>query len=130
VQFRRGVDAWPDADLKFRSAVSSEAKRGVNFGGKYRLVERSCGTGCISIALLELANGVLFRDMPFGTVVVERSGAARPFRGLTYRANSRLLVVEGCVDCTDGKGKGEVLRLYFVWQDDGFRELSRTSLNP
>ena len=116
--------SYPDGDPKFRDAVLDEVSRGVNFAGHYAIVQWSCGSGCRSIAVVDVATGAMYRQMPYHSLLVgpfrSDSGALKQCEGLQFRVGSRLLIAEGCFDTADGPGKGYCGREYFEWRDGRF----------
>src|SRR5208282_3369622 len=91
-------------DRLFRTRIREGASKGPNFAGHYTIAEWGCGSGCISIALVDAADGTVFK-VPFdvlgwGMPLMEYEGRYAPnregFAPLSYRLDSRLLIVRGC----------------------------------
>ena len=60
---------------------------GINFGGHFTILEKSCGTCCSSIFIIDRRNGHIFTDVK-ATGYDEETGAY----GYTYRKGSLLLI--------------------------------------
>jgi hypothetical protein len=94
----------------FRTAIREAAKNGVNFAGHYVIADWGCGTGCTQFVVQDALTGTVV-DPPFQWVEfhywgflskIPKWAAYEPrwtcFDGfLTYRRDSSLLVVEGCI---------------------------------
>ena len=105
-------DPQPDSDERHRGSVEISAQRGPNFAGRYTIAEWSCGTGCSSSVVVDARNGQLYRDMPYGTL--DLSGTK--YTGLSFRVDSSLLIVEGCLDTdADQEHTPECSRGYYHW---------------
>jgi hypothetical protein len=54
----------------FRAAIRNSAARGPNFAGRYTIAEWGCGAGCVSIVIVDAANGAVrpgpFRNLGWG----------------------------------------------------------------
>jgi len=128
-KFKKGV--WPYEDPRFREAALTAALQGPNFGGKFTIINISCGTGCGYIAVLDQATGAITVDMPFFSLLVGpfqvKAKGERSLAGLSYRLDSRLMVAEGCFDTTDGR-KGHCSTDYFLWNGKRFSLLKRISI--
>ena len=90
----------PDADPRFRETVELEVEQGINFAGHLVLVAHSCGSGCIEADFVDMLSGRVLHNDGFGSLLVgpfrSKSGDTFQYRGLTFRADSRLLMAEGC----------------------------------
>lgn len=113
-QFVRG-DLLPDGDLRYRASVTRAAQQGPNFAGHYTIAQWSCGTGCSSGIVVDAKTGELYREMPYGTL--DTSGTA--YGGLSFRIDSTLLIIEGCVD-TDQQEIPDCSRAYYRWSPPRF----------
>lgn len=109
----------------FRTVIEESEKKGPNFAGHYRIAEWGCGTGCISIAVVDAISGDVF-DGPFGKLPRGSIYLGPPpdpaQTGLLFRVNSRLLVVTGCPNWKD------CAKYYYEWQGNKFRLLLRRPL--
>jgi len=52
----------------YRTRIREGAKKGPNFAGHYTIVEWGCGSGCLSIAIVDAATGMVWDD-PFHTLI-------------------------------------------------------------
>jgi hypothetical protein len=121
-KFKPGTDTWPDADPRFRVAVQFDVAKGANFAGAYTIVRTSCGTGCFYVVVVDVRTGDIFEDLTFRMVVV---GRPDEYSGLSFRLNSRLLIVEGLVD-----GSHKPTRSYYQWGGTGFRLIKTVRIAP
>jgi hypothetical protein len=108
-------DLLPDSDERYRGSVTLDAQQGPNFAGHYTIAQWSCGTGCSSSVVVDAETGQLYRHMPYGTL--DTSGTA--YTGLSFRINSSLLIVEGCID-TDQTEQPDCSRSYYRWAPPRF----------
>jgi hypothetical protein len=93
---------------RFRTEIRKQAKLGPDFAGHYRVAVWGCGTGCASFGVVDLKTGAIV--FPPDLTTVEQVASA-PLDHLTYRADSRLLVVTGAPD-EDFKRLG--IRFYVI----------------
>ena len=121
-RFRHGVHIWPDSDPRFRSTVEFELAKGANFAGNYTVVQTTCGTGCSYVVVVDTRSGEIFENLAFRMVVVGHPGE---FQGLSYRLDSRLLIVDGFVD----ESKTPT-RSYYLWRDERFRLIQKAPITP
>lgn len=119
-------DRWPEGDPKFREAVIHAAGVGPNFAGAFTIVEVSCGTGCMTIAIINQNDGTVFTHMPFVSINVgyDPLKGTSEYRGPMYRLDSRLLVVEGWLS-TARETRDRPVRDSYVWTGNQFRLLKR-----
>ena len=76
-----------------------------------------CGAGCVSIAVIDVTSGAVY-EAPFGSLPSAHvSFPASPDAGLSYRPDSRLLIVN---DCPNEKNCGVY---YYEWTGTFFRHL-------
>jgi hypothetical protein len=68
----------------FRTRIIDAMRKGVNFDGRYALVQFGCGTGCVSVDVANLATGRVFR-FPLGGEKYERLD-------LQFRPDSALII--------------------------------------
>ena len=102
---------------EFRTRITREAALSPNFAGHFRIAEWGCGSSCVSVALIDLANGAVY-DGPFRTLGY---GVRRKYEGgedeFQYRLSSRLVEARGCPqDIRCGTH-------YYVWSGKGFRQV-------
>jgi hypothetical protein len=90
-------------DRKFRTRLSEAAARGPNFAGVLTIGTWGCGSSCLQLAAIDARTGEIYHGLPdyiaFGTPMKFADGAeaySDKFEPVSYRANSRLLIVRGC----------------------------------
>ena len=118
---KRTTDAflhWPDepdeTTAHFQSRIQKAAEEGPDFAGIYAVVRTGCGSDCNNVSIVDAKTGETL-DLPF-------IGATRcvPFSDgplLSYRLDSRLLIVTGSLEIPDNKGSwtdGPCGRFYYV----------------
>ena len=108
----RGKPAPPilktPGDRKFRTRIREGAAKGPNFAGHFTIVEWGCGTSCVSIAVVDAKTGEIGKP-PFGilgygyalTFADGKKTEDDDYEPLSYRRNSRLLVIRGCPEDQD-----------------------------
>jgi hypothetical protein len=116
-------DLLPDADERYRESVTFYARQGPNFAGHYTIAQWSCGTGCSSSVMVDAQTGQLYRKMPYGTL--DTSGTK--YTGLSFRVDSSLLIVEGCID-NDQREQPDCSRSYYRWSAPRFVLLRKVPL--
>ena len=120
---RPQVDADPRSRM-FRTVIREGAREGANFAGHYKVVTWGCGTGCVSLAIVDGRTGRVFFPanllfMESDNIAYEEFGPADDSELLKLRLNSRLLVVIGGID-----GNPALRGIsYFVWQHDQLRRI-------
>ncbi len=110
-------------DRFYRTAIEDAAARGPNFAGHYVVAQWGCGTGCRGFVVVDVNTGKVY-DTRFRDVDYHYPSDPYSDFGwwcysdtLTYDVNSRLLIIEGCLD---GKQCG---RNYFVMESEGLRQI-------
>lgn len=91
-------------DRKYRTTIRKAAAAGANFAGHFAIAHWGCGTGCQEFVIIDLESGAVHHP-PFIGVGLDLApndfqppSAWQCYSGLTtYRRDSRLLVVEGCL---------------------------------
>lgn len=105
--FRFDPASHPEG-AKWKDAVQSAARRGVNFAGHWVVVGSPCGESCTSYALIEWSTGRIFVPDALravaGHLPCERGPAVQ------HRADSRLLTVIQADDHS-------VVTRYYFWDD-------------
>ena len=96
----------------FRSVIRQAVAKGPNFSGHFTVATWGCGAGCASFVIVDAISGKTF-DPPFKTVAMPFVEGGRPYQGLLYHLNSRLLIVDGCPDEDDEKCG----TYYYEWKD-------------
>src|SRR5688500_6319558 len=97
----------------FRTRLREGAKEGVNFAGHFTLVGWGCGTGCLSVAIIDAKTGAVNfpRELnAFGVWYFEDDGEA-----LTFRPNSRLLVLSGFPNSETESAEPKAGLYYYEW---------------
>ncbi|HEX7287491.1 MAG TPA: hypothetical protein VF532_14990 [Candidatus Angelobacter sp.] len=102
----------------FRTVITEAAAKGPNFAGHYTVAEWGCGSGCMSVAVVDAATGKVF-PAPFQilTMPLVTGEDAHEFKGAVYRLRSRLFIADGCQEdksCSTS---------YYEWKDDKFEVL-------
>jgi len=93
-----------------------------NFAGHLVLNTCTCGSGCHYFFVWDALTGKVYRDFPLGPIDVGPYGTAPhsiTYTGEQYRADSTLLIVNGCREDTR-----DCATWYFNWRD-GKLELIR-----
>ena len=91
---RVNLKSHKDANM-FRTNLRNAAKGGVNFAGHYILTTWGCGTNCSQSAIIDARNGQVFFPEQLagsGFGFCEFPDETEP---IVYKANSRLLVLNG-----------------------------------
>jgi hypothetical protein len=110
----------------YRTMIRRGAAKGPNFAGHYTIADWGCGTSCVSMAIIDAKDGRV-HDGPFGYLgwglplkyEGRYSPASESFRPLSYRVDSRLLIVRGCP-------QDENCASYFYeWTDSRFKLLRK-----
>jgi len=91
-------------------------KNQINFGGHYTIIQRSCGTMCSNIFIIDRLNGKIFTDIKLN------DGRY----GYLYKKDSKLLIANSSVFKDDSlkyyNSLFGILELY-VWTEDNFKLL-------
>ena len=119
----------------FRTRVREAAKHGPNFAGHFTIADWGCGTSCEQMVVIDAETGAIY-ESPFGRLpraVLSFGYALRYDRDtsgnyiyddLSYRLNSRLLIVRGC---PNDKGCGAY---FFEWTGSQFKLLRKIPATP
>ena len=110
-------------DHKYRTTIRDAAAKGVNFAGHYAVARWGCGTGCHEFVIVDLKTGVVydpsFDEVDFHYGATDGSPRWQCYSDLiTYRPDSSLLVVEGCLH---GKQCG---RTYLVMESGRLKQVA------
>jgi hypothetical protein len=102
----------------FRTAIREAARRGPNFAGHFTVAEWGCGSGCMSIAVVDAASGRVF-DAPFTflSMPVPEGENGREYQGRVYQLKSRLLIADGCPE------EKKCGTYYYEWTANRFKLL-------
>jgi hypothetical protein len=117
---------YEGTDVRCFSGDPAEySKASVNFAGHFVIGSCACGSGCHYLFMWDAANGHFYK-IPIGSINVGPFdvGGSDPvyFKGEEYRADSSLLVADGCVDGTCNCGTR-----YYQWTGKVFRLVARRS---
>ena len=119
-------DEWPIPDPRFQDAVRLSYKSGPNFAGHLTIVNVSCGSGCVYLAVIDSRAGKIFARASEVSLIVgryqDKTGKMFTYTRFSYRLDSRLLIAEGCFDGANWP-PGPCERRYYVWQQNYFRLL-------
>ena len=118
----------------YRTRIRERAAKGPNFAGRYTIAEWGCGSSCVSIAIIDAKDGSVY-DGPFGFLgfgmplkYEERySPTTDRFEPLSYRIDSRLLIVRGCPQ------EENCASYFYEWADSRFkliRKLPAVEVKP
>jgi hypothetical protein len=117
------IDRWSptDSEASFNRRIRHAARGGANFAGRYAVVGWSCGFICISLAVVDVPTGRVYR-MPFSGVGDGPCPAG--FYGdekqlFEFRGDSCLVVVRGTAEGIDSGGSIEdapCATRYYVWR--------------
>ena len=102
----------------FRSAIREAAAKGLNFAGHYTIAEWGCGSGCMSIVIIDAVTGKVFAA-PFRilSMPLPETEGGHEYQGAVYQLNSRLLIADGCPEETNCG------TYYYEWSDNKFKRL-------
>ncbi len=92
----------------FRTKIREAAAKGPNFGGHYTIGQWGCGSACTSMVTIDATNGSVHNG-PFGILgwgesmkyEGKYSSYQNKFVPLSFRLDSRLLIVRGCPEDKD-----------------------------
>src|SRR5581483_12123079 len=116
-------------ERSFRTAIREAAEHGPNFAGHYTVAEWGCGAGCVSVVIVDAANGAIYRA-PFrnlGWAMRKYEGVASnddKFKQLDYRLDSRLFIARGCPEETN------CASYFWEWNGSQFKLLRRIASTP
>jgi hypothetical protein len=118
-------------DRTFRTKIHEGAARGPNFAGHLTIATWGCGSSCLDLAVIDARTGEIYPGLPaifsFGAPLKFPDGAETTgdkFEPLSFRLNSRLLILRGCPDEKD-------CALYaFEWTGKTFRLLTQQPASP
>lgn len=125
------LQQYSGTDLRCFSGDPAEFSRmTVNFAGHYVLAKCTCGSGCHYLFLWDARDGKVFRTFPVGAINVgpyssPTGGPPVQYKGEEYRADSSLLIIDGCFEGTCDCGKR-----YYNWSGSTFRLVSKESRVP
>lgn len=102
----------------FRSAIREAAAKGPDFAGHYTIAECGCGSGCMSVAVVDAITGKVF-EAPFRilSLPLAEGEGGHQYQGAVYQLKSRLLIADGCPEETNCG------TYYYEWSDNKFKRL-------
>jgi len=103
-------------DPDYVSFIVEGCKEGVNFGGHYTIIEKSCGAMCSHLFIVDRRDGKIF----VGTMGLKEEDG---YYGFIYKANSNLLITDSSVltDLLTGESnKFSITPQVFEWKNDTF----------
>lgn len=105
------------SEREFRTRLRDAARAGPNFAGHYTIAEWGCGSGCLSIVVIDSVTGVVYWSSSFSVLSVPYTGAetGSEYQGVVYRLNSRLLVADGCPG--EAENPQECGTHYYEWRN-------------
>ena len=116
----------PDERM-FRTAIRSQARNGPNFAGRFTIAQWGCGAGCVSMVVIDAANGRIYRG-PFQVLAWQllRYEGRYPSNGdtfepLEFQKGSRLLIARGCPEEKD------CASYFYEWTGAGFKLLRKVA---
>jgi hypothetical protein len=121
------LDQYSGADLRcFGEDPAFYAAMHVNFAGHFVVGACSCGSGCHYLFLWDAESGKVYLDLPFHSINVGPYGvgSAAPveYSGEKHRADSSLLILDGCFEDTC-----DCAKRYYVWSRGRFKLIYRQS---
>jgi len=131
---KRNPDRFPEQDLRCAGADENEralffGRKKVNFAGRYVVDACTCGTGCHYLFMWDAESGKLFRQFPFGEVMVGpylvEGKPEIEYSGEHYNVGSSLLIVEGCLYTAEHPGRRDCARFYYNWNGQDFVRVFR-----
>lgn len=103
----------------FRTRLREGAKAGVNFAGHFSLVGWGCGTGCMSVGIVDAKDGAVHFPKElyaFGVWLFSDDGEV-----LTFRPDSRLLILSGFPNSETGSEDPKAGLYYYEWTGKSLR---------
>lgn len=101
----------------FTESVKEAVAHGPNFAGHYSIAHWGLGTGVSSIAVVDLATGKVFREMPFVFLHVPWDPEDKsPYRGYSFRSDSKLLIASGCFYKGESQSGDDCGWKYYKWE--------------
>ncbi len=102
-------------EQRFKTRILEASRLGVQFAGHYGVAKWGCGTSCVEIALVNLADGRVcrgpFEVLTYGQAFNYDGGPG----GLEYHADSELLVARGCPN------EAHCATYYYVWNERQYK---------
>jgi hypothetical protein len=112
-------------DRKYRTVIREAVAAGPNFAGHFAIAHWGCGTGCQDFVIIDVKTGAVLdpKSYEVGYHYPQQQDYDPGWECysdfLTYRRDSRLLIVEGCL--LQGKQCG---RTYFAEEDGRLHQVA------
>lgn len=128
-----GIPAKPVLSTPFarlyRTRIRTAARKGPNFAGSFTIASWGCGSTCIQMALIDERSGEV-REGPFPGLDYDGSYRYRDgsswadgtLEPLSFRSDSRLLVVRGCPGNLEDSN---CALFYYEWAGMQFRLIAK-----
>jgi hypothetical protein len=102
----------------YRAMIREGAAKGPNFAGHYTIAEWGCGSGCMSVAVVDAVSGKVFTG-PFKilSMPMAESEGDHDYQGAVYQLKSRLFIADGCPE------EAKCGTYYYEWNHDKFKQL-------
>jgi hypothetical protein len=84
-------------DRLFRTKIREGAAKGPNFAGHFSIADWGCGSGCISMAIVDAKDGKIY-DAPFTALAWGIPMMQNSVEPPAYKLDSRLMIVRGCLE--------------------------------
>jgi len=102
-------------DPEYVNFIIGGRRKGINFGGKYTLIEKSCGAMCSHLFMVDRVSGKIF---------VSTNGLKQQdgYYGFEYKKDSYLLITDSSI-LTDRLGKSNEFGItpqIFEWKKNSF----------
>ena len=101
-------------DQEYRTRIRTEAEKGPNFAGHYRVALWGCGSSCLQGALVDEKTGEVL-DLPFTYIGwgpgKYADGADELAEQVSFKKDSRLFVFRGCPE----EGTERCGAYYYEW---------------
>jgi hypothetical protein len=105
----------------FRTRLREGSNLGTNFGGHYALLQWGCGDGCTTFFIVDELNGRVYEP---GFNLTAPKGGSDETIGFEYRADSRLLMMQGC----HSNFAASCGKYYMLWTGSKLETLAREPL--
>ncbi len=108
---------------RFRTNLRNAAKEGVNFAGHYILTTWGCGTNCSMSAIIDARNGKVFFPGELEGTIFGFCDLPADTEPIVYKADSRLLVLNGFKGGDFNKKDGRCGIYYLEWTGTRFKQV-------
>ena len=99
----------------FRTQLRNSVQYGANFAGHYTVARWGCGAGCVTVAVMDAASGVVW-FAPFSIEDARTEAGAFCNHTSDFQVDSELFMATGEIN-------GRVGTHYFVWRHSKFTPL-------